>query len=191
MYKATVDHPVQFHNVVRQADCLGMAMVGLIEASAAYEGIKQALGIASGIVNLKTETEINRAIIDIQRKLLDAQQAAFEDQRALDGLRREISDLNDRLSAKGDWEQERRRYVLTESPGGAFTYDLRPDASNGEIHHRLCVKCFDDGKRSILHTKAKHSGGEIVYCATCQQDLTLAKFNASARVIRNDRGFDW
>ena len=51
----------------------------ITEAGAAISGIKAAFDIAKGMSALKSETEINQAIIGIQRVLLEAQQAALQD----------------------------------------------------------------------------------------------------------------
>ena len=152
----------------------------ITEAGAAISGIKAAFDIAKGISALKSETEINQAIIGIQRVLLEAQQAALQDKQ-------HIADLSDRLretersrQASEKWTDEKERYKLTKSELGAFTYDLRTELANGEAPHRLCVTCFQEGRKSILHSKSKHSGGEVVICHTCKSDLMLAKFNHSA-----------
>lgn len=158
----------------------------IAEANAAISGIKTAFEISKGISSLKSETEINQAIIGIQRVLLEAQQAALEDKQR-------ISELTDRLTqtelagqAVERWNAEKQRYALTESELGAYTYNLRPEQANGEVLHRICATCVEAGRKSILHTKAKHSGGEIVVCQHCKTDLQLAKFNHSTQQVRSD-----
>jgi hypothetical protein len=151
----------------------------IAEASAAISGIKTAFEISKGISALKSETEINQAIIGIQRVLLDAQQAALEDKQR-------ISDLTDRLllyeranESTELWKLEKQRYVLTKSLLGAYTYDLRPEMANGEVLHRICATCVEAGRKSILHIRTKHSGGEIVFCQVCKSSLTLADFQVT------------
>ena len=51
----------------------------IAEAGAAISGVKVAIDMAKGIAALKSEAEINQAVIDIQRTLLDVQSAAIED----------------------------------------------------------------------------------------------------------------
>lgn len=162
----------------------------IAEASAAVTGIRAAYELTKGVAALKGEAEINAAIIDIQRALLDAQNAAFEDKQTIAHLADEIAKLRQQASSAERWEMERNRYALTASKLGAFTYDLRAEAANGEVLHRLCVTCFDAGSKSILHTRAKHSGGEIVVCNRCKVELTLSNFEETIRTVRNDSRYD-
>jgi hypothetical protein len=120
------------------------------EAGAAIGCIKVAMDIAKGISALKSEAEINQAIIDIQRILLEAQSAAIEDKQQLANISSQIQELRVEMKTKNDWSQEAQRYVLNECKTGVFTYDLRPEFANGETHHRLCANCFTNKKKSIF-----------------------------------------
>jgi hypothetical protein len=149
----------------------------ITEAISAIGGIKTAIDMAKGMSTLKSEAEINQAIIDIQRTLLEAQGAAFSDKQTIANLSEEKKALETQLRNIGDWDTEKQRYVLTRSEMGAFTYDLRPELANGEVAHRLCATCFGNGKKSILHTTANHGGGEIVQCGNCKSKFTLRDFD--------------
>lgn len=158
-------------------------MVGIVEVKAAYDGIKTAIDMARGVAALNTETDVKLAIVDILRQLLDAQQATLVDRELMTQLRAENDDLRKQLAEKDDWAVDRSRYQLTQSALGAFTYDLKHCESASEPSHRLCTTCFENGKKSILHVKAKHSGGEIVSCHTCKTDLTLSRFQHKVRSV--------
>lgn len=162
-------------------------MVGIAEAKAAYDGIKAAFEMTKGVAALKSEAEINAAVLDIQRQLLEAQAAALADRERMTVLLAEVEDMKRRLAAGDDWAQQKSRYRLTRSPMGAFTYDLIPEEANGEEAHRLCTTCFENGFKSILHTRAKHSQGEIVVCKRCESELVLAPFMHRATARRTNR----
>ena len=134
------------------------------------------MDMAKGIAALKSEAEINQAVIDIQRVLLDAQNAALADKQTMSRLSDEIAALKRQLEALGEWEAEKQRYVLTRSDKGAFTYDLKPEFSAVEPFHRLCTTCFGNGKKSLLHTTKAIRGGEIVKCYGCDAEFKLADF---------------
>jgi hypothetical protein len=161
----------------------------IAETISAINGIKVAMDIAKGVSSLKTETEINQAVIDIQRALLDAQAGAFEDRHSIARLTDEINDLKNQLLAKADWKKEQERYVLTESEKGTFFYQLKTECADGEVLHRLCATCFVKGTKSILQTTQKARGGEVVQCQTCDKELKLADFNDP--VISGSRNRDW
>lgn len=166
-------------------------MLGIPEAGAAINSIKTAFGVLKGISALKTETEINAAVIDIQRILLQAQEEAFADKEKIAELAALVRDLKAQAERGQKWEAIKGRYELTKSPLGAYTYDLKPEFVGEEAFHRLCPTCFNQGHKSLLHVKTKASGGEIVTCGRCQIDLTLSAFeNTIMTFSTEDRGYD-
>ena len=156
----------------------------ITETITAISGIKTAMDMAKGISALKSEVEINQAIIDIQRTLLEAQAAAFDDKETISGLVNENRTLQANLQIKDDWEQEKLRYALVKSELGAFTYNLKPELAGEEVLHRLCANCFNTGYKSLLHTTMKYGGGEEVICQRCDKKLKIAPFNTRIEVIR-------
>jgi hypothetical protein len=155
----------------------------IAEASAAMSGIKVAMDMAKGISALKSEAEINQAIIDIQRTLLEAQSAAVNDKQLISKMAVEKVALEQQLGGLNDWDVEKSRYVLTRSKLGAYTYDLRPEAANGEVDHRLCSTCFQSRTKSILNTTMKDEFGEEVECQKCDKKFTLSQFETSVYSI--------
>ncbi len=151
----------------------------LAEASAAIGSIKVAMDIAKGASGLKSETEINLAVIDIQRALLDAQSAAFDDRERHAELQRRVAELESQLDQVQQWEAEKARYKLTESVTGSLIYVLKPDSANDDPDHRLCVKCFNEDRKSVLQVVRRDSGGESVQCHHCNIKMTLSPFPKS------------
>lgn len=133
----------------------------IAEAGAAIGSIKVAMDLAKGIAALKSETDINQAIIEIQRSLLDAQSAALSDKEMIAELRVTVRALQAEVAQKEDWQAVAARYVLTKTEVGTYTYDLRSDAASDEVFHRICPACFGNEKRSILQ------GNSVVECPVC------------------------
>jgi hypothetical protein len=161
----------------------------ITETISAIGGIKTAIDMTKAISALKSEVEINQAIIDIQRTLLEAQSAAFNDKEVIAKLSEEKKALETQLKHAGDWDTEKQRYVLTRSKKGAYTYDLNSELSNGDVAHRLCVTCFENDKKSILHTLAKSDSGEQVICHSCNIELTLTDFDWDYVSVETRRSF--
>ena len=145
------------------------------ETGAAIRSIKAAMDIAKGVSALKSETEINLAVIEIQRVLLDAQSSALEDKEKISKLHDVIRDLQAKVDGFENWENLQERYALTESPSGSFTYDLRAGVEVNQPFHRLCPVCFDQRRKSVLQTLAKRNGGEIVECHVCKTRLEISE----------------
>jgi len=157
------------------------------EAAGAISGAKAALELAKGISSLKSETDKNQAIIDIQRVLLEIQEAALNDKQRISDLQDKIADLQRSIASEDDWQKIKARYRLTESSGGAFTYNLIDGLEGGEAPHRLCVTCFEDRVKSVLHVTAKARGGEKVYCSRCDKEIKLSPFNNTVAVVATGR----
>lgn len=148
----------------------------LTETASAISSIKAAFDIAKGAGALKSESEINSALIDIQRILLDAQSNALNDKERISQLSDEVRKLRVQIEKDDRWEEERKRYILTKSELGAYTYDLDASLDDGEEFHRICANCYTDGIKSILSTTSKGNGGERVNCPKCKTDFLLSKF---------------
>lgn len=164
-----------------------------MEVGTALTSLKAAIDIAKVAKNFNSQTEINLAITDILDELLNAKEASLNDKERIERLSARVTELQKQLAKKEDWQSEKKRYILTKSDYGAYTYNLNADHADGEVEHRLCATCFENEKKSILHTKMKARGGETVFCQTCKTDLKLSKADDSARVIRTynkqPRGF--
>ena len=148
----------------------------IAEVSAAMSSIKAAMDIAKGVAGLKSDTEINLAVIEIQRTLLEAQLAAFEDRERQSALQNRIAELEADLTRVHQWTASKARYQLTETATGSLVYALKPECANGDPDHRLCVKCFDEDRKSVLQVITRNSGGESVMCHRCNTKMTLSPF---------------
>ncbi|WP_067105346.1 hypothetical protein [Sphingopyxis granuli] len=122
----------------------------LAELTAGYQATKAALDITKGIQALKTEAEVNAAIIDIQRLTIEAQHSLMQAQASHTALIGRITELEQEIVRLKDWETERQRYQLRQIDSSAFAYMHKPGMENGEPAHWLCTQCFDSGHRSIL-----------------------------------------
>lgn len=151
-------------------------MVGLTEITSALGGIKAATDMVKGLYSLKNEADINQAVINIQRTLLEAQSLAMQDRERQMELLSRIDELERKIADIENKNSDRNRYKLTEFPTGRFAYVLDEENGNGEPVHKLCVKCWEDGQKSVLQVKYKHSGGESVYCPRCKDSLLLSPF---------------
>jgi hypothetical protein len=149
-------------------------MIG--EASAAIGSIKAAIEIAKGASGLNAKTDINLAVIEIQRALLEAQSAAFDDREKLASQNKRIAELEAELSQVHSWEADKARYKLTETATGVLVYALKPECVGDEPDHRLCVRCYNEGRKSVLQVRQRHSGGESVECQHCEAKMTLSPF---------------
>jgi hypothetical protein len=160
-------------------------MVAIGEVSAALSGIKVSFDMLKNAVSLKSDTKINEAVIEIQKALLTAQSAAFEDRERLAAQQVRIAELEAKLSEIDRWEKDKARYQLTETATGALVYALKQNCANGDPDHKLCVKCFNEDRKSVLQVVSRHGGGERVKCLHCNVKQELSPF---PKVV-NDMGY--
>jgi hypothetical protein len=164
-------------------------MVGIAEASAALSGLKTAYDMAKGVSALTTDANTKLATIDLMQTILAAQQHALASQEAQAALMKRITELESRLAERDSWDTERSRYILTEFSTGVQAYTLKPEFTADGPAERLCANCFDQGRRSLLQTYSRHSGGEAVQCQRCDAKMNLSSF-AQRRIVRDRDRYD-
>ena len=141
---------------------------------AGYDGLKATTGIVQGIFALKSETEKNQAIIDIQRNVLEAQRALTEADGVHAADLKRIAELEQEIVRLKDWSAERKRYQLVDVWQGAFAYMPKPGMEDGQPAHWLCTNCFNQGRRSFMQSKGGVDGDQFG-CDACKGSFRVAK----------------
>jgi hypothetical protein len=82
-----------------------------------------------------------------------------------------IRELEEKMTKLQAWENEKQRYKLTDLGGETFVYELIPEQAHGDPPHRICAKCFHDGRKSILHFlfRSRDDGAEWYECHACKE----------------------
>lgn len=130
----------------------------LAELTAGYQATKATLDIAKGIQALKTEAEINSAVIDIQRLTIEAQQNLMQAQASHTSLVGRVAQLEEEIANLKDWSAERECYQLVDVYRGAFAFMPKPGMERGQPAHWLCTNCFDQGRKSYMQFKGQDRG---------------------------------
>lgn len=115
--------------------------------SSAISSLKAAGNIAQAMIDLRDAQAFQTKAIELMREIISAQTNAISAKQAQSDLIDQIRELKDALSEKEHWDTEKNRYALHDFGSGTFAYVLKPDRANGESHHRLCAKCYQDGKK--------------------------------------------
>jgi hypothetical protein len=136
--------------------------------------IKSAFDIAKGLKDIDDATRRNAAVIELQEKILVAQEAQST-------LINRISELEKEMARFETWEAEKQRYQLQNLPPGMFVYTLKPAMAGGEPPHRICEKCYQNGKKSLLHSFGSQGGFETLRCFGCNTDFHVGKGEALYR----------
>ena len=149
-------------------------MVDLTSFTTAISGLKTAGDIAKSMLDLRDAAAQQGKVIELQSVILNAQTAAMAAQSQQLELVVQVRELKDKLAAVQDWERQKDRYFLKDFGGETFAYVLKKDAANGEPSHRICVKCYQHGKRSILQSEGTlPTGREKLTCSECAAETSL------------------
>ena len=136
-------------------------------------GLKTAGDIAKGFLKLKTLSEVQGKVIELQSVILYAQQSAIAAQSDQFAMLEELRALKERISQMKAWDEEKGRYKLDSAwPGSPIlVYKLKKSMQATEKAHWICTKCYDDGKRSILQPQQDKAHWVTLFCATCKSDI--------------------
>lgn len=123
--------------------------------AAATASLKVAGEIAVGLINLRADAEIQAKAIELNQKIIAAQHDVFAANAAQSALIQRIGDLEKEIAHIKAWEETKQRYKLISPWNGAFVYALKAQCDTSEPPHWLCEKCYEDGRKSILHDLQK------------------------------------
>jgi len=134
----------------------------------------KAIGLVAGITqtakrlaDTREEVKVNEVAIQLQGVVLDLQTEMMMIQSDYQNVLRSHEDLEKKLVAQENWEKERARYRLERVGEGVFVYALNPGQAEGEPHHWLCTRCYDNKQKSILQ---RYGVGEY-RCPVCKTSV--------------------
>jgi hypothetical protein len=121
----------------------------------AVTSLKTAFDITKGMMKLKSDAEIQLQVIELQDTILSAQSNALAAQAEQYTMIQRVRDLEERIARMNTWDEEKKRYKLVKlwDSSTCLVYALKESCKGGEEPHRICTKCYDDGRRTILQPK--------------------------------------
>jgi len=133
-------------------------------------GLKLAGDIAKSLYELKSTSDIQGKVIELQRTILSAQSSALSANAEQSAMIEKIRALKEEITSIKKWEEEKKRYALVNPWSGFVTYALKKESSNSEPPHLICTKCYEDGRKSILNPK-KNTSHALLYCPVCKAEM--------------------
>lgn len=127
-------------------------------------GLKIAGDIAKSFLELKSISEIQGKVVELQRAILSAQCSALESNSAQFAIVEEIRALKEEIARVKAWETKKQRYKLHTPWAGAVVYALKESMSQGEPPHWICTQCYENGRPSILNYQTSSSGAGGYFC---------------------------
>jgi len=141
-------------------------------------GLKLAGDIAKGFLELKSISDVQGKVIELQSAILSAQSSALSANADQTAMVEEIRILKEELARVKAWEAQKNRYKLVEpwktdqnwNPG-SITYALKESMKESEPPHLICTKCYEDGRKSILNPLKPTDGRVVFTCPVCKLQI--------------------
>ena len=132
----------------------------------AYNGLKVAKDIFTGLNVLKIETATLEQINDAVKKVGEAQDALFTMREELFRLQTENKDLSTQIDESDNWDNQLSKYTLTKTSDGAVVYKF-----NEEPEHYICPSCVSKKSIEILQDNRTMSGK--YRCVGCDSEFPI------------------
>jgi rubrerythrin len=139
--------------------------------SGAVSSLKTAFDIAKGISDLKSMTDVQGKVIELQQAILAAQSSAMAANSEQYAAMEELRKLREELDKLKGWQQEKDRYRLFtgEGTGGSVVFALRESQKKeNEPAHYLCTNCYEQGRKSLLNNFLGPTGFTHWLCPVCK-----------------------
>jgi hypothetical protein len=136
--------------------------------------LKSLADMAKALKDVNDAAVFQTKAFELTREIVNAQQNALGAQIAQQAMIDENRILKRRIAELEDWSVEKARYALTDHGCQTFTRSLKTEMANGDPPHRICIQCFEQGKKGMLHSHGIFSGGrEKVECLSCGKEIML------------------
>lgn len=139
--------------------------ISLIQGT--VSGFKLASDIAKSLLELKTISEVQAKVVDLQSAILSAQNSALAANAHQTAMIKEIGSLKEEIARIKAWEEEKQRYKLISPWPGTLLYALKEECSASEPPHWICTKCYEDGRKSLLNPQKKATR-YVLICPECK-----------------------
>ena len=137
-------------------------------------GLKVASDMAKGFLELKSISEIQGKVIDLQSAILSAQSSALAANADQAAMAEEIRKLREQLALSEAWNTEKQRYQLTALQPGIFAYALKKEAAGAEPPHWVCARCFNAGAKCVLQNQGDFYSASEFLCNGCNAKIKLS-----------------
>jgi hypothetical protein len=152
-------------------------MPDLSAIGAALTSFNTLKNIAQTMMGLHDVKALQAKVIEFNNAIIEAQTKIFLVNEERTALLERISNLEKDVADLEAWETAKQRYELKQTSSGGLAWFLKADAQPPEQPHKICTKCYEDRKRSILQPKgrsgaAMHLGiAATLYCPACKSEI--------------------
>ena len=133
--------------------------------------LKAASDIVKGFLQLKSVSDVQGKVIELQSTILAAQSSALAAHSEQSAMIQRIRDLEEEVAHIKAWEETQQRYQLIAPWDGCYVYALKESCKGTEPPHWICEHCYQDGRKSLLHNAQFTTA--ILRCSHCQFEAEI------------------
>jgi hypothetical protein len=137
--------------------------------------------ITKAMKDVNDANVIQTKVFELTREIMSAQACALAAQVVQSDLLQRERQFEAEIAKLKTWDAEKQRYRLERFPPGIFVYALKPEMARGEPAHQICEKCYQNDKKSILHSLGNDGGVETFRCHGCGTDFSVGAGQGSHR----------
>lgn len=127
-----------------------MAIIYMVDISAAFVAIRETLGLLKVVNDAKNEHEVRSATSEIQSKLLTLQSECFALGDLVRAHEAEVVTLKAKIAEFEDFKAQTEGYVLNQLESGALVYTKKQTVGDVEVAVHLCPNCHSKRVISML-----------------------------------------
>lgn len=152
-------------------------MPDLNAIGAALTSFNTLKNIAQTMIGLHDVQALQSKVIEFNNAIIDAQTKIFLVNEERTALLERIGDLEKNLTDLKAWKATEDRYELKNTNGGGWAWFLKAEAQASELPHKICTKCYEEQKRSILQPKPRSIAAvqfgnwPMLICPICKSEI--------------------
>lgn len=151
-------------------------MIDVGQITALLGSLKTAGEITSALISFRDASVVEGKVRELNGVILAAQSSAIAAHLSQMDLLDRVRTLEAEIARMKEWDASKAAYRLAAVGTGAFAYVFKPSVDGSEPPHWLCVKCYDERRKSILQSngRTKDNRYNIWHCPTCRSEIIVS-----------------
>lgn len=138
--------------------------------STVVSGLSGLANLVTEIVGAKRAHDRDALFSEFQKGMIYVQSRELTQLAENLALLERNNDLEKQIVKFKSWEAEKLRYSLVNPGALGFVYSLKESVKGSEPSHWICATCYQDSKKSILHT-LNQGGWPVIACPSCKTEI--------------------
>lgn len=139
--------------------------------NAAINSAKLIAQIVQGLNSLSKDAAVSSEVVKLNSAIFHVQSELFAAQAREASLSDRIKKLEADIVQFEEWEEEKKRYQLSELAPGTFVYRIKPECQGSDPTHCICPQCYQQKRKSILQSAGVKQAFPVHVCSACKAEF--------------------